>query len=138
MTGIPWEMLPPGDGLWKRHDLVAALEILAREGAEALAPGVAGSAWGERTRVIGLRRLGIRPQCRPLGGEAIGPNPTDRRKSGTKRHRVVESSGIPLAVTLSAANVHDIPMLEATLDAIEPIRRPRRLAQKESQGAACR
>ena len=32
---------------------------------------------------------------------------------------------MPLAVTLSAANVHDSKMLEATIDAIEPIRRPR-------------
>jgi IS5 family transposase len=37
---------------------------------------------------------------------------------------VVDRRGIPLAVTLSAANVHDSKMLEATIDAIEPIRRP--------------
>lgn len=49
----------------------------------------------------------------------------DRGKSGTKRHVVVERQGIPLAITLSGANVHDWLMFEATLDAIEPIRRPR-------------
>jgi transposase len=37
---------------------------------------------------------------------------------------VVDRQGIPLALTLSAANVHDIKMLEATVDAIEPIKRP--------------
>jgi IS5 family transposase len=38
---------------------------------------------------------------------------------------VVDRKGIPLAVTLSAANVHDSRRLEATLDAIPPIRQPR-------------
>jgi IS5 family transposase len=68
------------------------------------------------------------------GGEASGPNPTNRRKSGTKRHLVVERNGLPLAVRRSAANVNDSQLLEAVLDAIPPIRgrrgqrcRPRKL-----------
>jgi IS5 family transposase len=47
---------------------------------------------------------------------------------------VVDRHGIPLAVTLSAANVHDSQMMEATVDAIPPIRqrrgRPRRRPTK--------
>jgi len=44
---------------------------------------------------------------------------------------VVDAHGIPLAVLVSAANVHDSKMMLATVDAIEPIRaktrgRPRR------------
>jgi transposase len=38
---------------------------------------------------------------------------------------VADRNGIPLAITQSAANVHDSRMLEATIDAIEPIKRPR-------------
>ena len=38
---------------------------------------------------------------------------------------MVERQGIPLAVTVSGANAHDIRMMEETVDAIEPIRRPR-------------
>jgi len=38
---------------------------------------------------------------------------------------LVDKNGVPLSVTRSAANVHDSKMMEATLDAIEPIRRPR-------------
>jgi IS5 family transposase len=38
---------------------------------------------------------------------------------------VVDRRGIPLAVKLSAANVHDSMVFEALLDAIEPIKRPR-------------
>lgn len=37
---------------------------------------------------------------------------------------MVDRGGIPLAVTLSAANTHDCTMLEASIDAIRPIRRP--------------
>jgi len=39
---------------------------------------------------------------------------------------VVEARGIPLAITLSAANVHDSRMMLEVVDAIEPIRRGRR------------
>jgi IS5 family transposase len=38
---------------------------------------------------------------------------------------VVERKGIPLAVTLSGANVHDSKMMEETVDAICPIKRLR-------------
>jgi transposase len=70
-------------------------------------------------------RAGCCERTGPWGGTKTGANPTDRGKSGTKRHVVVERQGIPLAITLSGANVHDSMLFEATLDAIEPIRRPR-------------
>jgi len=38
---------------------------------------------------------------------------------------VVDAQGIPLAVTLTAAHIHDSRELEPALDAIAPIRRPR-------------
>jgi transposase len=64
------------------------------------------------------------------GGELTGPNPTDRGKPGTKRHVLVDTGGIPLALRLTPANVHDSTMLEPVLDAVPPIRqsagRPRR------------
>jgi IS5 family transposase len=37
----------------------------------------------------------------------------------------VDRQGIPLAVTVSAANVHDSRMMLETVDAIEPIKRPK-------------
>jgi len=37
---------------------------------------------------------------------------------------VVDRQGVPLAVKLSAANVHDSQMMLDTIDAIEPIKRP--------------
>jgi transposase len=47
----------------------------------------------------------------PLGGEATGPNPTDRRKSGSKHHVLTDAQGIPVAAMLSSANTPDINCL---------------------------
>ena len=44
----------------------------------------------------------------PLGGEDTGPNPTDRAKSGTKRHLVIDGNGAPLAFLLTGANTPDM------------------------------
>jgi IS5 family transposase len=70
----------------------------------------------------------------PAGGEHTGKHPTDRAKLGTKHHLIVDSHGVPLAATHSAANVHDSKLLEATVDAIGPCRmpygRPRRRPDK--------
>jgi len=48
-------------------------------------------------------RLGAwRPGCfehqGKKGGQAIGPNPTDRGKNGTKHHLITDANGIPMAV----------------------------------------
>lgn len=51
----------------------------------------------------------------PLGGEQTGPNPTDRGKSGTKRSLQTEAAGIPVALAIGGANVHDKRLLEPTL-----------------------
>jgi transposase len=58
------------------------------------------------------------------GGEHTGPNPTDRGKAGSKIHLLVDRQGVPLAVQLSAANVHDSKLLEALVDAVPSIRLP--------------
>jgi hypothetical protein len=38
---------------------------------------------------------------------------------------VADRGGVPLAVVLSAADVHDSKVLEEAVDAMEPIKRPR-------------
>ena len=43
----------------------------------------------------------------PLGGEETGKNPTDRAKSGSKIHILVDERGAPLAVHITGANQHD-------------------------------
>lgn len=51
----------------------------------------------------------------PLGGEATGPNPTDRGKSGTKRSLLTEGNGIPIGLSVDGANRHDKKMVKDTL-----------------------
>jgi hypothetical protein len=64
--------------------------------------------------------------CRLPGGEQTGKDPTNRARLGTKRHLVVDRNGLPLAITISGANVHDAQLLDATVDAIPPLRLPHR------------
>jgi putative transposase len=54
----------------------------------------------------------------PLGGEATGPNPTDRAKRGTKRSLLVEAKGVALAIEVGPANRHEVKLLAATLDGV--------------------
>ena len=73
--------------------------------------------------VVGVAGRFVR--TREKGGDATGPNYTDRGKPGTKRHVVVDRAGLPLAVTLTGANRHDSMALTATVDAIHPVRQRR-------------
>ena len=43
----------------------------------------------------------------PLGGVKTGRNPTDRGKSGSKIHLLVDERGAPLAIWITGANEHD-------------------------------
>ena len=73
--------------------------------------------WGRAS----LDRTSVRAK---RGGEETGPNPTDRGTRGSTYHLVVDRQGVPLAVTLTAANVHDSRQLEPLVDAIGPVWRP--------------
>lgn len=63
-------------------------------------------------------------------GLETGLNPTDRGKLGSKWHTVVDTRGVPLAITVTGANRHDSIAFESTLDAIPAVpgldRRPRK------------
>src|SRR5918997_6783289 len=89
------------------------------------APSLARSSRRGRPDRLGacLTRFGFHP-CQK-GGPKTGANPTDKGKAGSKRHLVSDRGGIPLAVVLSGANVHDSKVLEEAVDSIEPIKRPR-------------
>ena len=66
----------------------------------------------------------------PLGGEATGPNPTDRRKLGTKHHVAIDGNGVPLATTTTGANRHDstqlVPLLNGLPEVAGKVGHPRR------------
>jgi transposase len=70
----------------------------------------------------------------PHGGRKTGPNPTDRRKLGSKHHIIVDANGIPLAIALTGANRHDITQLLPLVDKIPAVKgkpgRPRHRPDK--------
>jgi transposase len=123
---MPLAAAAEGARLRQRLDLLATAPRLAGgrrlgEAARAAA-GLAGRRGGHRLEPR-QRRQPERPGQK--GGEATGPNPTDRGKPGSKYHLVVDKRGIPLAVRLSAANVHDATQLLPLVDQIPPIIGPR-------------
>jgi transposase len=127
-SGTPWELLPKEMGCGSGMTCWRRLRDWQKAGV-----------WDRLQQAL-LDRLGrqngidfSRDRCKK-GGPAAGPNPTDRGKPGTKRHVLTDAKGIPLALKLTGANVHDSRMLEAVVDAVPPIRqcwgRPRKRPAK--------
>lgn len=71
----------------------------------------------------------------PEGGEDRGPSPTDRGQSGSKPHLMTDARGVPLAATVTAANVNDVTQALPLVVGMAPVggrpgpprRRPERL-----------
>ena len=53
-----------------------------------------------------------------LGGDEIGPNPTDRAKNGSKKSILTDRHGGPLSIVVAGANVVDAKLLDRTIEAI--------------------
>jgi putative transposase len=114
-TGCQWNAIPPE---------LAPGSTAHQYFQEWLEAGVFGLFWQEALAsyddVVGLE---LRWQCvdgamtkAPLGGQKTGKNPTDRAKQGTKRSLMTDANGIPLGLAVAGANVHDIRLLESTID----------------------
>ena len=125
-----------GDGVWLRHHLLAAAGALAtRWGMETPARRAPRRAAPPRPPRFGSGRGRQCVPPRDARGEKTGPNPTDRRKAGSKHHVLTDADGIPLVATLTAANRPDITQLLDLVDAMPaiggrpgpPRRRPRRV-----------
>jgi transposase len=126
-SGIPWELLPQemgcGSGMscWRRlkecQEAGVVWEELHRKLLDRL---------GKAERIEWQRSSLEKASVPAPGGQKTGPNPTDKGKSGSKRHCVVDRQGNPLAVVHSAANVHDSKVLEEAVDAVASIRKPSR------------
>jgi putative transposase len=65
----------------------------------------------------------------PLGGEATGPSPVDRAKSGTKRSVLSDGRGAPLAVVVAGANAPDKTLALQTLDSTA-VERPEKVVYR--------
>src|SRR5262249_21628673 len=57
----------------------------------------------------------------PEGGADTGPNPTDRGQSGSKHHVLTDAHGLPLAATVTAANVHDVTQVFQVLTSMPAV-----------------
>jgi transposase len=121
-TGIPWEDLPRemgcGCGMtcWRRlRDWQQAgvwdrlVQLLLDELRKANEVDFSRTAVDSGT----VRAVG--------GGEKTGPNPTDRRKPGSKHHVLVDANGVPLNVILTSANRHDVTQLLPLVDGVPEI-----------------
>jgi transposase len=80
------------------------------------APEAAGQTQrGRRDQLVA--RCGRWFSCsRAFGGLLTGPSPVDRSRTGSKHHLLVDATGIPLAVTLTGGNRHDVTQLLPLLD----------------------
>lgn len=122
-TGSQWKALPSEFGsassghkyfqMWQR----AGLFVQIWQAGLAEYDGMQGIAW-EWQSIDGATGKA------PLATECVGPNPTDRKKNGRQRSLLVDGRGVPLSITVSGANTHDVKLLEPTLDGIV-LQRPR-------------
>src|SRR5690606_21461105 len=91
------------------HDLFSGLDVPGANSAHP--PAATGSESAASADSLHLIR-----------GDLTGPNPTDRAKPGSKLHVLTDRAGIPLAVAVSGANVHDSQALKPLVKAIPAVR----------------
>ena len=111
-----------GTGVWQRCQLLAQIARLDGVGRLGSSPQPS----PECAQQSGPDRSFADRHRQPIGarrfwGAHTGPNPTDRAKNGCKRHVVTEAHGLPLAVQVGPANVHDSQPALNLLDQIPPI-----------------
>lgn len=112
-----------GNGLRQWHDLLASPAGLAAGRRLGKTPSrvVAPLACRRPDRLVA--RCGrFEPCARGFWGLQTGPNPTDRRKAGSKHHLCTDAQGLPLSVQVTAANVHDSRQLQPLVLAIPALR----------------
>lgn len=115
--------LATGTGLWQRHDLLApAARLATSRGVGKTPSGIAPPITPCRAHRLVTRRGGFEQCARSFWGLQTGPNPTDRRKAGSKHHLCTDAQGIPLSVQVTAANVHDSRQLQPLVLAIPALR----------------
>jgi transposase len=121
-TGIPWEDLPQemdcGSGMtcWRRLRDWQQAEVWERLVALLL------DELRDADKIDFSRAAVDSGTVRAVGGgEKTGPNPTDRRKPGSKHHVLTDANGIPLKTILTGANRHDVTQLLPLVDGVPEI-----------------
>jgi transposase len=121
-TGINGEDLPAAMGCgrgmtcWRRLRDGTAADVWPRRHARLLAE------WESADKIDWSRAAVDASHVRARGGaEQTGPSPVDRRKTGSKHHRVTAGGGLPLAATVTAGNVPDNNEMDHVGDAVPPV-----------------
>jgi transposase len=121
-TGIPWEALPQEMGCGCGMTCWNYLHAWQRAGVWERLHQVLLEELQDADRIDWSRAVVDSTHARALGGgEKTGENPTDRRKLGSKHHLVTDAQGIPLAVTITGSNVHDLKELIPVVDAVPSV-----------------
>ncbi|MBA6433067.1 IS5 family transposase [Streptomyces sp. GMR22] len=122
-SGCAWRHLPPtfgtspatahrrftvwtDAGLWRRPHRAVLDELGARGEVDWRTSAIVDAASGRAKK----------------GGSLTGPNPVDRGTKGSKLHVLSDAQGIPLAVAVSGANMHDSLALEPLIRGIPALR----------------
>ena len=120
-SGIPWKMLPKEMGCGS-----AARVGVVSYGGSARASGNGSIGFAHGVAPTGPTRSGARGRRQRLAPRAArektGPNPTDRRKAGSKHHVLTDANGIPVVARLTSANRHDVTQVLPLVDSIPPLR----------------
>ena len=132
-TGIPWRHTPSELGCGSGMTCLRRLREWHRSGVfqklyEVLLAKLQSADKIDWSRVI----IDSAKTKAPSGGEKTGPNPTDRRKLGSKIHVLVDAHGIPLAVSLTGANRHDITQVLPLTDGVSPVRGKKRKTKNKT------
>ena len=116
-TGCQWNHIPRvyGDDStihrtfqhWVEIDLFPRLWALLVDECEEF--GLVDWEWQAADSAMGKARL---------GGDEVGPNPTDRAKNGSKKSIVTDRHGGPLSIVVAGANVIDAKLLDKTIEAV--------------------
>lgn len=69
-----------------------------------------------------MRRRGQRLDPGAKRGAQTGPNPTDRRKPGSKHHLLTDANGLPIVARLTGANRHDSTQLLSLVNDVPAIK----------------
>jgi transposase len=121
-TGIPWEDLPQEMGCGSGMTCLNYLKAWQDAGVWEKLHRLLLAELREADKIDWSRAALDSSSVRALGGgEKTGPNPTDRRKLGSKHHLCTDGQGIPLAISTTAANVHDVKQLLPLVDKIPPV-----------------
>jgi transposase len=111
-TGVPWRCLPATSAFPSGYTCLRRLRQWQKAGIWQRLFEILLAELQATHKIDWYRALVDSASLRaPCGGEKTGPNPTDRRKLGSKHHLLTDAHGIPLAITLTGANRHDVTQL---------------------------